>query len=234
MVMKIEVWSDYVCPFCYIGKKQLEMAIQETGIKDVEVEYKSYMLDPNTPEDSSVHVYDSLAKKYQTSVDQAKNMTSSVVARAQEVGLAYDFTNLMEENTLKAHRLTKWAAQYNKGQALTEAILHAHFIKGQRIGQDAVLLAIVKEVGLDTAAAQQIITTDAFTEEVHADIAESRELGVQGVPFFVIDRKYGISGAQPAEVFEQTLRKVANENASSLQMQGDGSAACDDEKCDLS
>lgn len=235
--MKIEIWSDYVCPFCYIGKKQLEQAIEDTGLGgQVELVYKSYQLDPNTPVDSNITVYESLAKKYGMSLEKAKEMTLGVTARAKEVGLNYDFSNLMEENTLKAHRLVKWAEQQGDVTALVEALLHSHFIEGKRIGQEEVLLDIAEQVGLQREQVAKILAVDEFKNGVEADIQEGLQLGVRGVPFFVLNRKYGISGAQPQEVFEDTLRKVAEEEGlqPGLKMAGTGNAGgCTDDNCKL-
>ncbi|MBD8523150.1 DsbA family oxidoreductase [Lysinibacillus fusiformis] len=235
--MKIEIWSDYVCPFCYIGKKQLEQAIEDTGFGgQVELVYRSYQLDPNTPVDSNITVYESLAKKYGMTLEKAKEMTLGVTARAKEVGLNYDFSNLMEENTLKAHRLVKWAEQQGDVTALVEALLHSHFIEGKRIGQEDVLLDIAEQVGLQRAEVAKILAVDEFKNEVEADIQEGLQLGVRGVPFFVLNRKYGISGAQPQEVFEDTIRKVAEEEGlqPGLKMAGmDDAGVCTDDNCKL-
>ncbi|RDV34689.1 DsbA family oxidoreductase [Lysinibacillus capsici] len=233
--MKIEIWSDYVCPFCYIGKKQLEKAIEDTGYSgQVELVYKSYQLDPTTPIDSHSTVYESLAKKYGMSLEKAKEMTVGVTERAKEVGLNYDFSNLMEENTLKAHRLVKWAEQQGDVTALVESLLNSHFIEGKRIGQDDVLLEIAEKVGLEREEVAKVLADDVYKNEVEADIQEGLQLGVRGVPFFVLNRKYGISGAQPQEVFEDTLRKVAEEEGlqPSLKMAGTGDAGiCTDDNC---
>lgn len=233
--MKIEIWSDYVCPFCYIGKKQLEKAIEDTGYSgQVELVYKSYQLDPTTPIDSHSTVYESLAKKYGMSLEKAKEMTVGVTERAKEVGLNYDFSNLMEENTLKAHRLVKWAEQQGDVTALVESLLNSHFIEGKRIGQDDVLLEIAEKVGLEREEVAKVLADDGYKNEVEADIQEGLQLGVRGVPFFVLNRKYGISGAQPQEVFEDTLRKVAEEEGlqPSLKMAGTGDVGiCTDDNC---
>lgn len=233
--MKIEIWSDYVCPFCYIGKKQLEKAIEDTGYSgQVELVYKSYQLDPTTPIDSHSTVYESLAKKYGMSLEKAKEMTMGVTERAKEVGLNYDFSNLMEENTLKAHRLVKRAEKQGDVTALVELLLHSHFIEGKRIGQDDVLLEIAEKVGLEREEVAKVLADDVYKNEVEADIQEGLQLGVRGVPFFVLNRKYGISGAQPQEVFEDTLRKVAEEEGlrPSLKMAGTGDAGiCTDDNC---
>ena len=235
--MKIEVWSDYVCPFCYIGKKQLEKAIQDTGLAgQVEVVYKSYQLDPNTPSNSPKSMYEALAGKYGMSIEKAKEMTQGVAARAQEVGLTYNFDDAMVENTLKAHRIVKWAQQQGDVSQLVEVLLHSYFIEAKRIGQDDVLLAIIEELGYDRKQAAEVLASDVFADEVKSDIQEGVQLGVRGVPFFVLNQKYGISGAQPQEVFENTLLQLAKEEGlqSGLKMQGSATTSyCTDDHCEL-
>lgn len=236
MELKIEVWSDYVCPFCYIGKKQLELALKETGYDEaIEVEYKSYLLDPTTPVDAAGSVYDDLQKKYRISLEEVKNMTANVAARAKEVGLDYNFDNMKSANTVKAHRLAKWAETEGKGKEFTERVLKAYFLEGAAIGQTDVLLSLVEQVGLSRDEANEIVESDQFASEVQADIKIAQQLGVRGVPFFVIDNKYGISGAQPKEIFENTIEKAAQEAGlrKPLNMQGGTGATCTDESCEL-
>lgn len=234
--MKIEVWSDYVCPFCYIGKKQLELALQQTGYEGaVQVEYKSYLLDPSTPVDASESVYENLQNKYRISLEEVKNMTANVAARAQEVGLTYNFDDMKNANTVKAHRLAKWAETQGKGKEFTEQVLKAYFLDGQAIGQTEVLLTLAEQVGLAHEEAKKIVEGSQFEREVQEDIAVAQQLGVRGVPFFVIDNKYGISGAQPKEVFEQTIEKAAQEAGlrKPLNMQGENGATCTDDSCEI-
>ncbi len=234
--MKVEVWSDYVCPFCYIGKRQLEKAIKETGYEgQVEVELKSFLLDPNTPLDTEESVYTLLAKKFNTSETEAKNMTQSVAERAKEVGLKYNFDIMKSANTNAAHRLAKWAAKQDKGSEFSERLLQAYFTEGAAIGKHDVLLDLAEEVGLNRQQAQDLLNSEQFVAEVEQDILEAQNLGVRGVPFFVIDNKYGISGAQPQPLFNQTIEKAANEAGlkPKLKMIGDNGSVCIDDQCDL-
>lgn len=212
MTIKVEVWSDYVCPFCYIGKRQLEKAIKDTGYEgQIEVEFKSFLLDPTTPIDAEEPVISSLAKKYRMSEEEAKNMTNNVALRAKEVGLNYDFDKMKTANTVSAHRLAKWAETKGKGHEMSERLLQAYFLEGEAIGKADVLLKLVDEIGLDTEEAKLILNSNQYNEDVEKDIYAAQQLGVRGVPFFVFDNKYGISGAQPQGLFEQTIEKVANE-----------------------
>lgn len=210
--MKIEVWSDYVCPFCYIGKRRLEEALEDTGLAEkVEVIFKAYELDPNSSKTSQLTMHETLAKKYNMSIEEAKNMTNNVTEQAKTVGLEYDFENMKTANTFDAHRLAKLAEEENVADVVTEKLLSANFIEAKEIGSIDVLMQIAQESGIPLERAKAMFESEEFAEDVKADIAEARQVGVQGVPFFVINRKYAISGAQPAETFGNALRKVAKE-----------------------
>jgi predicted DsbA family dithiol-disulfide isomerase len=210
--MKIEVWSDYVCPFCYIGKRRFEEALEKTGLGEkIEVVFKAYELGPNAPATSDETMQESLAGKYNISIDEAKGMTDNVVVQAESVGLKYDFEKMHPANTFNAHRLAKLAEQEGLGEEMAEQLLHAYFIESKRIGLDEVLIDVCEKVGISKERAEEVIESEAFAEDVKADITEAAQIGVQGVPFFVINRKYAISGAQPAETFAEALQKVAEE-----------------------
>ncbi|MER2088288.1 MAG: DsbA family oxidoreductase [Sporosarcina sp.] len=210
--MKIEIWSDYVCPFCYIGKRRLEEALEQTGLGDnAEIVFKAYELDPNSPAESDAPIQVGLAKKYGMSVEEAKKMTDNVAAQAHTVGLKYDFDKMTPANTFNAHRLAKLAEQEGVDKTVSENLLKAYFVDGEKIGVDDVLLRIAEEAGISRSRATEMLKSEEFTEEVKMDIAEAGQLGVKGVPFFVINRKYAISGAQPADTFANALRQAAEE-----------------------
>lgn len=210
--MKIEVWSDYVCPFCYIGKRTLEKALVQSGFESqAEISFKAYQLDPSTPIDSTVSTYDSLAKKLGQTVEQAKEMTKGVAQHARSVGLEYDFDNMMEANTLAAHRLVKWAETKNKDAELTEQLMHQYFVEAKNVGNHDILLSITESIGLPRDEAKQVLESDQFMAQVQFDIAEAGQIGVQGVPFFVVNRKYALSGAQPLDAFVEALEQIAEE-----------------------
>ncbi|MBZ5200997.1 DsbA family oxidoreductase [Planomicrobium chinense] len=210
--MKIEIWSDYVCPFCYIGKRTLEKALKRSGYESqADISFKAYQLNPNTPIDSTVSTYESLAKKMGQTVEQAKEMTKGVAEHARTVGLEYNFDGMVEANTFAAHRLVKWAESLGKDAELTEQLLHAYFIEAQNVGNAEVLLDIAEKSELPREDAQAILASEQFTAEVQKDIEEARQIGVQGVPFFVINRKYAISGAQPVEAFVDALIQIGEE-----------------------
>ncbi|AJD91973.1 DSBA oxidoreductase [Jeotgalibacillus malaysiensis] len=233
--MKIEIWSDYVCPFCYIGKRKLENALNKFEHKDqVEIVYRSFQLDPDAPKNATEDTISALAKKYGMSYDQAVEMTDNVVAQAKEVGLDYDFSKMKRTNTQDAHRLTHFAAEHGKDQQITEKLLSAYFLESKHIGDHDQLVAIAEEVGLDTEKAREVLTSDQYTEEMTADIQKAAQIGVSGVPFFVLENKYAISGAQPDEVFTQALEKVWEEtNQSPLVNVGGQGNACTDDSCDI-
>lgn len=210
--MKIEIWSDYVCPFCYIGKRTLEQALKRSGYESqADISFKAYQLNPNTPIDSTVSTYESLAKKMGQTVEQAKEMTKGVAEHARTVGLEYNFDGMVEANTFAAHRLVKWAESLGKDAELAEQLLHAYFIEAKNVGNAEVLMDIAEKLELPREDAQAILASEQFTAEVQTDIEEARQIGVQGVPFFVINRKYAISGAQPVEAFVDALIQIGEE-----------------------
>lgn len=235
--IEVEVWSDYVCPFCYIGKRQLEQAIAETGLTgQVEIRYKAFELDATTPKNSTEPVLDSLARKYGTSLDEAQKMTQGVVARAEEVGLQYDFSKMLNQNTIDAHRLAKYAETVNKGAEMSERLMQAYFLEGQAIAEQAVLVALAQEVGLDLAAVNDVLADEnRFIDSIDKDKALAQQLQVRGVPFFVINQKYGIAGAQPQQLFNDTLRDVAKEQRirPSIAQVGNANNICGDDGCNV-
>lgn len=211
-MLKIEIWSDYVCPFCYIGKRTLEQALLKTGFNNqAEVTFKAYQLDPATPVDSDIPIYEGLAAKYGQSVEEAKEMSAGVGLHAEKFGLKFDFDNMVQANTMAAHRLAKWAETQGREAALTEQLLNACFVEAEHIGKHDVLLNHAEKVGLPRNEAKLVLDSEKFTAEVEQDIAEAGQLGVQGVPFFVINRKYAISGAQSLEAFVDSIKQIADE-----------------------
>ncbi|MDI2585987.1 DsbA family oxidoreductase [Psychrobacillus sp. NEAU-3TGS] len=210
--MKIEVWSDFVCPFCYIGKRRLEEALQQAGFESqAEVEFKSFELDPTSPKTSDKSMVEVLAEKYGQSVEAAKQMTAGVAEQAKTVGLNYNFDDMKPANTLDAHRLVKWASEQGKAKEANELLLHAYFIEAKEIGKHEVLLDLIESLGLPREEAEKVLNSDDYLTEVRLDIARAGQIGVRGVPFFVLNDKYAISGAQPLESFIGALNKVAEE-----------------------
>lgn len=234
--MKIEVWSDFVCPFCYVGKRRLEAALDKLN-HQVEVEFKSFELDPNAEVEMDMNVYELLSKKYGTSVEQAKNMSKGVEEHGAQVGIHFNFEDSIPTNTFDAHRLAKYAAAKGLEVSMTESLFKAHFVEGRHIGNKETLLSMAEGIGLDLEEVKEVLNGTHFSEEVRFDENEARQIGVQGVPFFVINRKYAISGAQPAEVFESTLEKVWEEENGPSRLQsvtGQSDMQCDDSGCQVS
>ena len=234
--MKIEVWSDYVCPFCYIGKKQLEKAIKNSGYDgQIAVEFKSFLLDPTTPIDTEESIYTSLARKYNMSEQEVENMTKNVASRAKEVGLDYNFDDMKTANTTAAHRLAKLAAEQGKAEIYNERLMKAYFLEGEAIGRYDVLKRLAKEVELDMEAVQRVLESNQYEEAIEQDIYEAQQIGVRGVPFFVFNNKYGLSGAQSQPLFEQTIEQAASEFGLKKQIKviAQDVAICSDGQCEV-
>jgi predicted DsbA family dithiol-disulfide isomerase len=235
--MKVEIWSDYACPFCYIGKRRLEKALGQFAHRDqVEVEFKSFELDPGAPRDPGKSNHEMLAEKYGISVEKAKQMTEGIRQQAAEEGLDFRFDTIIPANTFAAHRLTHYAKTKGKDLELAENLLHAYFTESKHLGDDTVLADIAEASGLGREAALSVLKDEeSYAAEVRADERMAQQMGVRGVPFFVINQKYAISGAQPAETFLGALKKVWQEEqqAPVLQNLGDAGAACEDGSCDV-
>jgi predicted DsbA family dithiol-disulfide isomerase len=207
--MQVEVFSDVVCPWCYIGKRHLEQALAEFPHADqVSVTYRSYQLDPSTPKDVTGTLTGRLAAKYGVSEAQAQAMNDRVTGVAADAGLDYHLDRAHPANTFDAHRLLHFAAAHGKQIDMKERLLAAYFSEGKRIGDVDVLVSEAEAVGLDGTAVRAMLAGVDYTDEVNADLSLARAFGISGVPFFVIDRTYGLSGAQPAEVIRQALENA--------------------------
>lgn len=230
--MKVEIWSDFVCPFCYIGKRKFEAALQKFAHKDsVEVIYKSFELDPEAKVDRNPDVFTMLSAKYRISRDQAIANTQQIAQQAKMVGLDFDFEHAIQTNTFDAHRLAHYAAAQGKGTEMTERLLKAHFTDSMHVGNREVLADLAAEIGLDRDDVLRMLQGEEYTTEVRADEQEAARLGARGVPFFVINRKYAVSGAQPTEVFLDALQQAWDEEHP-LTVVGDANdAVCIDAGC---
>lgn len=213
--IKIEVWSDFVCPFCYIGKRRLETALDKFEYKDeVELVFKSYELDPLAKKKYDENINQIIAKKYGITVEQAKKSNEQIVAQAKELGLNYNFEDLIPTNTFDAHRLAHYAKSEGKMNELTERILKAYFVDSLNISEHNVLAGLAGEAGIDTQKALEVLKSDSYTSEVRKDEEDASRLKISGVPYFVINSKYSINGAQREELFLEVLEKVKNEELS--------------------
>jgi predicted DsbA family dithiol-disulfide isomerase len=214
--VKIEIWSDVVCPWCYIGKRRFEKALAAfPHADDVEVVWRSFELNPEQPKGVHQPLEESLAAKYGRSVEDIHAMNEHVTQIAAAEGLAYDFDRYTVVNTFDAHRLTHLANQYGRGAELHERFLRAQLVEGEVLDDPDTLARLAVEIGLPEDEVRRVLQSDAYAAEVHEDTRELRALGGNGVPFFVIDRQYGISGAQPTELFLQAL-ETAHERAAEL------------------
>ena len=206
--MKIEIWSDVMCPFCYIGKRKLEKALEQfEGKRNVEVTWKSYQLNPHMEYQEGVDVYTYLAEVKGKSREWAEEMHANVSKMANEVGLNYDFDKVKIANSFDAHRVIQLAKKYNLTNEIEERFFKGYFIEGALMSDHATLLKLAVEAGLNEAEVKHVLETDEFALEVKADVDEAQRIGVRGVPFFVFNRKYAISGAQDTTVFLETLRR---------------------------
>ena len=207
--MIIEIWSDFVCPFCYIGKRKVEKAINKLPNKpNIKVIYKAFELNPEAPLNNSLRGSKAFAKMKGYNELQSKQMFLDVAKKASEFGLKYDMENTIPVKTYKAHRLAKWARIYKKENALTELLMDAHFVKGLNIADDDILLDFIKQLALNIDEAKEVLQTNKYHEIVDNEINEAYSLGVQGVPFFVFNRKFAVSGAAPDTHFELALQKA--------------------------
>ncbi|GIJ45236.1 DSBA oxidoreductase [Virgisporangium aliadipatigenens] len=207
--MKLEVWSDVVCPWCYIGKRRLETALSRFPHADqVEVIWRSFELDPGIPADRTEPTLPRLARKYGGSEKQVRGMMAHVEQLAAAEGLSYDLPNGVSGNTLRAHQLIHLAAAHDRAGDMKERLLHAHFEERTSVFDVDALVALAADVGLDGDEARAALADGRYLPEVREDIATARALGIDAVPFFVVDRAYGAAGAQPAEVLVQVLERA--------------------------
>ncbi len=208
-IMKIEIWSDIMCPFCYIGKKHLETALKRfNDAAAIDVEWKSYQLDPYIPRNPEYkNTYAYLAASKGMGYDEAKQMTAGVTQAAANAGLTLDFERAVVANSFDAHRLVHLAQTKGQANTVKEGLFRAHFVEGKDVNSREILVAVGTAAGLAEAEINAVLDSDRYGDEVTKDIREAHDIGVRGVPFFVFNRKYAVSGAQPAEVLLQTLDK---------------------------
>jgi predicted DsbA family dithiol-disulfide isomerase len=212
ITVRVEVWSDVVCPWCYIGKRRLETALTQFEHADeVEVVWRSFQLDPTYPKGDPQPVHEQLQKKFGGSLAQVRAMTDHVTALAAEEGLTYDLGRSIMVNTVDAHRLTHLAKAHGLGGEMHERLLRAQLVEGETLDDHETLVRLGAEVGVPTDEARRVLAGDDYARDFADDVREARALGATGVPFFVLDRKYGISGAQPAEAFLSALRTAHGE-----------------------
>ena len=212
MNMKVDVWSDTRCPFCYIGKRKFEKALSRFPQKDqVEVEWHSFELDPGIKTDTGISLYDYLAQRKNISREASVQLHNHVKERAKQAGLDYNFDITVVANSFDAHRLVQLAKHNGLGDVAEERLFRAYFTEGKDISDHLTLIILGEEIGLNPKLVKQMLDSDDFADEVRYDERQARELGINSVPFFVINERYGVSGAQEPEVFLQTLEKAWQE-----------------------
>jgi predicted DsbA family dithiol-disulfide isomerase len=204
--MLVEIWSDVICPWCYIGKRRFEAALSQfTPRGSVQVVWRSFELDPNAPRLRPGTLEENLSRKYGVSMAEAAAMNARVISVAKEVGLEYHLYNARPGNTFDAHRLLHLAAEREFGDRANELVMHAYFCESLPVGDRTALARLAPEFGILEAEALAMLESDAFADEVRSDEARAAKLGISGVPFFVFDGRFGVSGAQPVGVFAKAL-----------------------------
>lgn len=210
--MKITIWSDFVCPFCFIGQAHLDKALETFEHKDeVDIEYKSYLLMPDMEYQPGVSYYEFFANKFGTPVEKAKEQLKQQSDTAKGSGVVMNHDIAKPANTFDGHRVFQYAEEQGKGTEFFKRFYVAHFTEGEIISDTDSIVRMSEEVGLDGGAVRDIVENGKNTDKVEQDIAQAQKLGVQGVPFFLVNDKYSISGAQPVELFQQALNQIWEE-----------------------
>jgi predicted DsbA family dithiol-disulfide isomerase len=238
--MTVDVWSDVVCPWCFVGKRRLEAALATLPWRDaVDVRWHAFELDPAAPAKAEGTYAERLARKYRMPVAGAQQMIDRMTEAGRDDGIAFDFGRAQPGNTFDAHRLLQQAAHERRQDALQERLFRAYFSEGAAVSDRETLLRLAGEAGLDGERARAVLYGDAWGEAVRADERQAAALEVRGVPFFVLDGRYGVSGAQPVELLRQALERAWSEGqaAPADDAAGDGAAlaagaACDADGCD--
>ncbi|HKT05290.1 MAG TPA: DsbA family oxidoreductase [Rugosimonospora sp.] len=210
--MHIEVWSDVVCPFCFLGKRRLEKAL--TGFDraaEVTITWRSFQLDPEHPRGVNTPTVDSLVRKFGAPLVQIEALNARVTAQAAEEGLDYHLDRAVTANTFDAHRMVHLAASLGLGDAMQERLMRAALIDGSAVDDTDTLIRLGTEVGVPVEEARRVLTADEYAQDVRRDISDAQALGITGVPFFVLDRAYGVSGAQPVDAFLSALRRAGQD-----------------------
>jgi predicted DsbA family dithiol-disulfide isomerase len=234
--MLVEIWSDVVCPWCYIGKRRFEAALQEfPHAEEVAVRYRSFELDPSAPTEPTETVVEALGRKYGGGPAAGRRMVDGVADVAAEVGLSFDHAEAPHTATRDAHRLLHLALAEGgpaAQAALNESLLSAYFSQARSMADPAVLREAAVGAGLDADRVDAVLAGSEYADAFRADLEQARAYGISGVPFFVVDQKYAVSGAQPTEVFTRLLDQAWADGRPPLQVMADGSA-CGADGCEI-
>ena len=229
--MRVEIWSDVVCPWCYVGKRRFEAALAKfEHADDVEVTWRSFELEPNAPPEQTEPHAERLARKYGVSLQQVEAMDARLVGEAKKEGLDFRLAESKGGNTFDAHRLIHFAGESGRAGEMKERLMRAYFTEGVAIGERAELVRLAVEVGFDEADVKGMLSSDQLANEVRADEARARAFGISGVPFFAIDERYGVSGAQPTDALLDVLRQ-AYVNSQMVVVGGDDADSCAEGSC---
>jgi len=233
--LRLDIWSDIACPWCYVGKRRLETALARfEHAADVEIVWRAFELDPSAPtvRDDGPGYVERLASKYRKSTAEAQGMLTKMTETGAADGLDFRFDRVRSGNTFDAHRLIHFAQEHGRQGAMKERLLRAYMTEGQSIGDREVLVTLAGEVGLDAAAAREVLETSRYAEDVRTDEALARELEISGVPFFVLGGRLGVSGAQPADVLLGALERAWSDLAKTAEPAVAEGAACGPDRCD--
>lgn len=229
--MRVDIWSDVVCPFCYIGKKRLEHVAEQAGI-ELDIHWHSFELDPDAPTKHEVSNTERLAQKYGRSYAEMEEMERNVAAMAASEGIDFQWQKANSGNSFNAHRIIHLAQSKGLGNEAKEAFFHAYMTEGLAIGEREVVEEIASRIGLDNAEVEYVLDSDELADFVrHDEKIAHEQLKVTGVPFFVFDQKLALSGAQPREIFLQALQQAQSSSVESIEQ--DNSAQCNDESCEI-
>lgn len=211
--MKITIWSDFVCPFCFIGQAHLDTALENFEHKDdVEIEYKSYLLMPDAEYQPGLSYYEFFADKFGMPVDKAEKQLKQQAESAKASGVVMNHDIAKIANTFDGHRAFQYAKEQGRGTDFFKRFYSAHFTEGEVLSDTDTIVRISEEIGLDGDAVRSVVENEENTDKIQQDISQAQQLGVQGVPFFLVNDKYSISGAQPVELFQQALNQIWQED----------------------
>ncbi|MTK10042.1 MAG: DsbA family oxidoreductase [Hungatella sp.] len=230
--MKVEIWSDFVCPFCYIGKRHFEIALEQFQHKEeVEVVFRGFQLDPYAKKDTGMNIHQILSSKHNIPYEKAKALNNELIQKAKAVGLDYQLDTMIPTNSYDALRLSYYAKEKGKIHEYMERIMKAHFTDSLNIGDHATLVQLSSEIGLDANEALDILEHDKYHENIAADRAEGLKMGIQGVPFFIVNDKYTISGAQPSKIFLDILQDAWKEEYDKIKTKAHSADSSSDKHC---
>lgn len=235
--MKVEIWSDIFCPFCYIGKRRFVNALNKFQDKEnVEIVFRSFELNPDAPKINNKNIHETIAIKYGISYEEAKFNNESIVNQAKILGLDYNFDTLVLTNSFDAHRMIHFAKDFGKMKEMTEVLFKAYFTDSKNISDVNTLGDLANSVGLNKEEAINFLNSDKYKDEVREDEALARNYGISSVPTFIFNNKFKVTGAQPEDVFLMALNKVVEEEEkTSLDFEGNkqGKNVCIDGKCSV-